>query len=147
MIPEHQSLNLVDTHCFDDWLGYFTRKKKQTGGWGFTFKKKPWIFLNLAMEIPGKTKRHRWQIHKIALDPLEITKPNHKPMEISHYFSLVILGNFLCYFFVITEYSISPPIWFSSGITHLKTTSWLPSYLTASKHRRFLRTGFSPSVQ
>ena len=134
MIPEHQSsLNLVTTELIvDHWLGY-SRKSKPTGGWRAHFFEKPlefFISFTLPLEIPDKTKLHPWKFHKIALDHLEIPRPNHQdPWK----FYIIFFGHpckflllFLWYPFKSHILYPSPhSVWFSSGIAHLKTASWL----------------------
>ena len=50
-------------------------------------------FFTLPLEIPDKTKLNPWIFHKIVLDPLRFQGPKQRPLEISHYFFLVTLGN------------------------------------------------------
>ena len=153
MIPERQSRNLVIIELIaDHWLGY--SRKENSRGLRTYFFEKPLEFFNfftLPLEIPDKTKLHPWKSHKIALDSLGIARPNHQsslkfhiifswlPLEISFAISLIPLE---------IPYPPPPaphPVWFSSGTAHLKTSSWLRSYLPACKLRRFLRAWFTPA--
>ena len=74
-------------------------KSKQEGewGWGYTVLKISMeflIFFTLSLEVPGKTKFNPCISYKVVLDPLEIPQgQKQRPLEISHYFFLVTLGN------------------------------------------------------
>ena len=69
--------------------------QKKSGGWGYTLLKTSleFSFFTLPLEIPDKTKLNPWIFHKIVLDPLRFQGPKQRPLEISHYFFLVTLGN------------------------------------------------------
>ena len=73
-------------------MGY-SRKKIKQGGWRL-FWKLPGIFhfFTLPLEIPDKIKLYPRKFHKIALDPLEISKKS-RPLEIPLYFYLVTVEN------------------------------------------------------
>ena len=51
------------------------------------------IFYFLPLEILGKTKLHPWKFYEIVLDPLKMSRPKPSPLEISHYFFSITLGN------------------------------------------------------
>ena len=70
--------------------------KKQTGGLRTYFIEKPpgiFHFFILPMEIPDKTKLTPWKFHKFLLDPLEISRPKTKTLEIRLYVFLINLEN------------------------------------------------------
>ena len=150
MIPERQSLNLVIFELIaDHWLGY--SRKENSRGLRTYFFEEPLEFFNfftLPLEIPDKTKLHPWKFHKIALDSLGIPRPNHQnPLKFHIIFSWLPLEIPFAISLIPLEVPYPPPHpgWFSSGTTHLKTASWLRSYLPAYKLRRFLRAWFTPA--
>ena len=70
-------------------------------------------FFTLSLEIPEKTSFYPQELHKIALHPSEIWRPNTKSLEIPHEFFLIAPGNSTC-----PHLSLPPPhCLFFSGIT------------------------------
>ena len=70
--------------------------KNQTGGLRTYFIETPpgiFHFFILPMEIPEKTKLTPWKFHKFLLDPLEISRPKTKTLEIRLYVFLINLEN------------------------------------------------------
>ena len=94
------------------------------------------FFFTLPLEIPNKTKLQPWKFPQNYVRSFGKSKAKPpRPLEITRYFFLVTLGNFLCYFSDAPGNSISSPppsrCLVSSPIAHLKPPSWLPTQLPA----------------
>ena len=115
-------------------IGLFQKKSKQRS-WGQFLKKTPGIFrfITLIFEVPDKIKLHPWKFYKIVLHHWNFQGKKARPMEISHDFFLMTLGNSTSFFndplnFYILFFnnpgnsmSSTSPVWMFSGMAHWKS--------------------------